>query len=67
MAHMDYTADTFVHSLHVSMVWLVIVFSFFFYLFGIEGFEFLQARSDGFGYKVGYNILQWIVTMLRLV
>ena len=67
LSHMDYTADTFVHSLHVSMLWLVIVFSYFFYMFGIGDFEFTQATSDGFGYKVGFAILRWIVTMLKLV
>ena len=67
LPHMDYTADTFVHSLHVSMLWLVIVFSYFFYMFGIGDFEFTQATCDGFGYKVGFAILRWIVTMLKLV
>jgi hypothetical protein len=64
---MDFTADTFVNSLHVCMVWLVIVFSYFFYMLGVQGADFLQSSKDGFGYKVGYAVLRWTVTMLKLV
>ncbi|CAJ1931159.1 unnamed protein product [Cylindrotheca closterium] len=67
LSHMDFTADTFVHSLHVSMLWLVIVFSYFFYMLGVQGADFLQSSKDGFGYKVGYAVLRWTITMLKLV
>mmetsp|Transcript_4762 Transcript_4762/g.11274 ORF Transcript_4762/g.11274 Transcript_4762/m.11274 type:complete len:311 (-) Transcript_4762:4023-4955(-) len=50
LSHMDFTADTFVHSLHVSMLWLVIVFSYFFYMLGAQGADYLETPKDGFGF-----------------
>lgn len=67
LSDMDFTADTFVHSLHVSMLWLVIVFSYFFYMLGVQSADFLQSTKNGFGYKVGFAILRWTITMLKLV
>lgn len=67
LSHMDFTSDTFVHSLHVSMLWLVIVFSYFFYMLGVQSVDFLQPSNNKFMTKVGYAILRWLVTMAKLV
>ena len=70
LPHMDYTADTFIHSLHITTLWLVIVFSYYFYMFGVQFEKALVPDDDKknhFGYQVAYAILRWIITMLKLV
>lgn len=66
-SHMDYTADNFVHVMHVVLVWLVVVFSYFWYMSGVTSPEFLVDESDSFGRRVGFAVFRWTVTMLKLV
>lgn len=66
-SHMDYTADNFVHVMHVVLVWLVIVFSYFWYMNGVADPEFVVDESDNFGSRVGFAVFRWTVTMLKLV
>ncbi|CAJ1932922.1 unnamed protein product [Cylindrotheca closterium] len=66
-SHMDYTADNFVHVIHVVLVWLVVVFSYFWYMNGVGTPEFLVDSSDNFGRRVGFAVFRWTLTMLKLV
>jgi hypothetical protein len=66
-SHMDYTADNFVHVIHVVLVWLVVVFSYFWYMNGVSTPQFLVDESDNFGRRVGFAVFRWTVIMLKLV
>lgn len=60
---MDYTADNFVHVIHLVMVWSVIVFSYVFYM--IED-PISTPESAGFFLQVGFAVLKWTITMAKL-
>jgi len=65
-SQLDFTADNVVSSLPVVLMWLLIVFSYVFYVYS-AGSEFDVCDSTGFGCKMANAILRWLQIMVKLV
>jgi len=65
-SEIDFTTDNLVSRSHVVLIWLVLVFSWFFYMFN-AGFQYSVCDSTKFGCKVANAILVWLQIMVKLV
>ena len=66
LSMIDFTSDAVKFQLHVILIWLIIVFTYFFYLHD-AGKTSTVCNDDTFGCKVASSIVAWLFRMIKLV